>query len=269
MKSNAPSKTIVVRGAGEMASGVIYQLHKLGYVVIALEMPQPVCVRRLVCFANAIYEKQFEVEGVKSSFANDVSEALRITENKKIPVLVDPDGDSIEIFNPFAVIDARMLKKDINTQISSTPLLIGLGPGFTVGVNCHAIVETNRGKNLGKVILKGKAQEYTGIPVELKNYTYERVLRSPSEGNFITSYKIGDLINVNDVVGSVNDKEIVAKIDGVIRGLIHSNVVVKIDQKIGDIDPRGNKDFCFKISDKANAIGCGVLEALNYLSDIY
>lgn len=266
MASNIREKTIVVRGAGEMASGVIYQLYKSGYVVIALEQPKPVCVRRLVCFANAIYEKQFEIEGVKSSFVNDVDEALKIAENKIIPVLIDPDGISIEAFNPFAVIDGRMLKKYVDTKVTSKPLLIGLGPGFTVGKNCHAIIETNRCKNLGKVILKGKAQEYTGIPAKVKNYTHERVLRSPTRGNFITYYNIGDLVKVNDIVGRVNDTEIIAKIDGVIRGFIHSDVFVKDGQKIGDIDPRGNKDYCFKISNKANAIGCGVFNALIDLS---
>jgi xanthine dehydrogenase accessory factor len=266
MESNVREKIIVVRGAGEMASGVINKLYKSGYNAIALEQSQPVCVRRLVCFANAIYEKQFEVEGVKSCFVNDIEEAIKTVEKKIIPVLVDTNFESIEFLNPFAVIDGRMLKKDINIAVTPSPIFIGLGPGFTVGKNCHAIVETNRGENMGKVILKGEAQKHTGIPAEVKNYTYERILRSPTDGKFITHNSIGDLVKANDVVGSVNNIEVIAQIDGVIRGLIHKSVVAKTGQKIGDIDPRGDKEICFKISDKANAIGDGVLEALINLS---
>jgi len=266
MESNTRRKLIVVRGAGEMASGVLYQLYISGYTVIALEQLQPVCVRRLVCFANSIYEKQFEVEGVKACFVRNIDEALKIAENKIIPVIVDPNGESIEKLNPFAVIDGRMLKKDIITEITSTPIQIGLGPGFTVGKNCHAVVETNRGINLGKVIFEGSAQEYTGTPAELKKYTHERVLRSPADGNFITENKIGDFVKANDIVGSVNGAKVVTQIDGVIRGLIHSSVVVRAGQKIGDIDPGGNRNICFKISDKAIAIGNGVLEVLVNLS---
>jgi xanthine dehydrogenase accessory factor len=265
MESNFRKKIIVVRGAGEMTTGVIHRLYNSGYMVIALEQQYPVCVRRMVCFANAIYEKQFEIEGVQSNLVNDIDEALEISKNKIIPVLVDAKGNSIKAIDPVAVIDGRMLKKDVDTTITSSPILIGLGPGFTVGQNCHAVVETNRGENLGKVILEGKAQEYTGIPAEVKNYTNERVLRSPANGNFITHSNIGDSVKANDIIGSVNNVEVISQIDGVIRGLIHNSVVTTTNQKIGDIEPSGNKNICYKISDKANAIGNGVLEALHCL----
>jgi xanthine dehydrogenase accessory factor len=264
MESNISKKIIVVRGAGEMASGAIHRLYNFGFTVIALEQSYPVCVRRLVCFANALYEKEIEVDGVRASFVNNIDEALTTAKNKIIPVLVDPDGTSIETINPEAVVDGRMFKKNVHTSITSSPILIGLGPGFTVGDNCHAVVETNRGNNLGKVILEGTAQEHTGIPAEVNKYTFERVLRSPANGNFITNLRICDFVKANDIVGSVNNVEVIAQIDGVVRGLIHKSVVTTTNQKIGDIDPRGNKDICYKISDKANAIGNGVLEALYY-----
>lgn len=269
MKAENYNKTIVVRGAGEMASGVIHKLFNSGYTVYALEKPQPVCVRRLVCFANAFYEHKTEVEGVQSILVENLDDAHKATEQKLIPLLVDPDGVSIKEINPFAVIDGRMLKKDITQNISSSPILIGLGPGFTTGQNCHMVIETNRGDDLGKVIHEGKAREHTGIPAEVNNYTHERVLRSPADGIFKAHVTIGDLVGTNDIVGKVNDIAIKSKFDGTVRGLIHDGLTVMTDQKVGDINPGSDKDICLKISDKASAIGNGVLEALRHISKSY
>lgn len=250
-----------------MASGVIHRLFKSGFMVIALEQSQPVCIRRLVCFANALYEKKVKVEGVQSVFVKDIDEALKTAEKKIVPVLVDPDVISIQVIVPVAVIDGRMLKKDAGSRMDFAPIVIGLGPGFEAGSNCHAVVETNRGFDLGRVIYNGKAEEYTGVPAEIDNLTIKRVLRAPTDGKFTSDYKISDVVESGNLIGEVNGEKIISKIDGVIRGLIHKSVVVKTGQKIGDIDPRGIKDFCFKISDKANAIGGGVLEALLCLSN--
>ena len=241
---------VVVRGAGEMASGVIYQLYKSGYNVIALEQNQPVCVRRPVCFANTFYEKQIEIEGVTAVLVNDVQKRIK---NNIVPVLIDPTGKSIEDIAPFAVIDARMKKKYVSSKLVNSYVQIGLGPGFEVDKNCNAVVETNRGVNLGKVILNGKAEKFTGIPTNVQGYTIERVLYAPADGRFTGCFQIGDLVKANEVFGTLDEIEIIGQIEGVVRGQIYDNVQVIKGQKIGDIDPRGKKEICYKISEIGRA----------------
>ena len=253
---------VIVQGAGEMASGVIFHLHNSGYKVIALEQSQPVCVRRQVCFADAVYTQEVEVEGVKAKFVATIDDALLLVESNIVPVLIDPDGKHIRSISPIAIVDGRMLKKQIEVSLAESPMRIGLGPGFIVGRNCHLVIETNRGENLGKVITKGKAQDHTGIPGEVNSYTYERVLRASANGVFKSYVTIGDRIKQHDLIGEINDVEVLSQIDGIVRGLIHDGSEVFIGQKIGDIDPRGDKKLCYKISDKAHAIGKGVLKAL-------
>lgn len=268
MTQNLFRNRIVVLGAGEMASGVIYHLVKSGYSVIALEQKNPVCVRRNVCFANAYYEEKVEVESVASVLTTNISEACNLSEKGKVALLIDPEGRFINSLSPQVIIDGRMLKREIPSSIDKTSPLIGLGPGFIVGENCHAVIETNRGKQLGNVILKGRAQDYTGVPAAVNSVTCNRVLRSPSpsRGHFKSIYKIADFVNRGSVIGTVNNIDIVSQIDGVIRGLIHEKVEVCENQKIGDIDPRGERELCYKISDKAHAIGQGVMNAISTFS---
>jgi xanthine dehydrogenase accessory factor len=264
MKQN---KLIIVRGAGEMASGVIYHLIKNNYPVIALEQPNPVCVRRNVAFANAYYEKQVVIEGVKAILAANIDDATKLLDEGVVPILIDPKANSLKSLNPLALIEARMFKKPIDTNLLDMPLIIGLGPGFEAKKNCHAVVETNRGENLGNLILKGTAEKYTGIPAKVNSYTHQRVLRSPAEGSFTPLVKIRDMVKSDQIIGHVNNIEVVTQISGMVRGLIHQQVKVRINQKIGDIDPRADTKLCYKISDKAHAIGEGVLNALSMLTN--
>jgi xanthine dehydrogenase accessory factor len=254
---------VLLRGAGEMASGVAHRLHQSHFKVCMLEIPHPIAVRREVSFCEAIYEGEKEVEGVWSKFISKPEEILSVWKDGKIPILVDPDGEKTRHFiKPDAFVDAIMAKRNLGTHIKKAHLVIGLGPGFYAGKDVHIVIETNRGHDLGRLILKGAAEPDTGIPGNIGGYTVERLLRTMKKGVFHPQKSIGDRVNKGSVVAVVDDFPVMAKISGIVRGLIREGVEVKKGMKVGDIDPRGKKEFCFSISDKARAIGGGVLEAI-------
>lgn len=265
MKKRIEETTVVVRGAGELASGVIRRLALAGFRVVALEREKPECVRRAVCFAEAVYEGEFEVEGVTAKLLNSPEEVSATIKSGMVPLLVDPEGKYLKIGKPDFLIDARMVKRDQSASLNPGSIAIGLGPGFEAGRNCHAAVETNRGIDLGRVIYKGSPQVDTGIPAAVEGKTTERVVRAPAEGIFRSSNSIGDQVNKGDKVGEVAGQPVKCAIGGVLRGLIRDGTTVGLNQKIGDIDPRGIRDYCFKISDKANAVAGGVMEAVLHL----
>jgi len=256
---------VLIRGAGEMASGVAHRLHQSHFKVCMLEIPHPIAVRREVSFCEAIYEGEKEVEGVRSKFISKPEEILSVWKDEKIPILVDPDGEKTRRFiKPDAFVDAIMAKKNLGTHIKKAPLVIGLGPGFSAGKDVHIVIETNRGHDLGRVIVKGAAEPDTGIPGNIGGYTVERLLRTMKKGVFHPQKWIGDRVNKGSVVAVVDDFPVMAKISGIVRGLIREGVEVRKGMKVGDIDPRGKREFCFTISDKARSIGGGVLEAILY-----
>ena len=186
-------------------------------------------------------------------------------EKGDVPILVDPDGKRTKTFlKPDVLVDAVMAKQNLGTQVHDAPLVIGLGPGFTAGEDVHIVIETNRGHHLGKMILNGTAEPNTGIPGEIGGYTTERVLRTMKKGIFHPQKSVGDRVDRGSVVAVVDDFPVIAKISGVLRGLLREGVEVKKGMKVGDIDPRSKKESCFTISDKARAIGGGVLEAVLY-----
>jgi xanthine dehydrogenase accessory factor len=257
--------TVLMRGAGEMASGVAHRLHRSHFKICMLEIPNPLAVRREVSFCEAIYEGEKEVEGIRAKFISSPKEIQSVWKESKIPLLVDPDGKETRSFLAFDVlIDAIVAKRNLGTQIKDASLVIGLGPGFTAGKDVHIVIETNRGQHLGKVILSGTAEPDTGIPGEIGGFTVERVLRTMKKGIFHPHKSIGDRVNKGSVVAVVDDFPVIAQISGVVRGLLRDGVVVKKGMKVGDIDPRGKKEHCFTISEKARAIAGGVLEAILY-----
>ena len=253
---------VVVRGAGEMASGVIHHLVMAGFEVIALERPVPVCVRRLVCYAEACFKERATVEGVTAVLVNSVAEALAISGNSHVPLLTDPEAAQLPVLAPAAVVDGRMLKEEIEVDLDEMPIIIGLGPGFTAGQNCHAAVETNRGSDLGRVFYVGSPQADTGLPAPVNGLSGERVLRAPADGKFTSHCRITDMVTSGQVLGEVAGVAVVSTMAGIVRGLIHDGLTVWRGQKIGDLDPRGIKERCYRMSGKATAIGQGVLEAL-------
>jgi xanthine dehydrogenase accessory factor len=256
---------ILIRGAGEMASGVAHRLYQSHFKICMVEISHPLAVRREVSFCEAIYEGEKEVEGVRAKFISTPQEIQSVWEGGKIPLLVDPDGKKTRNFlKPDALVDAIIAKKNLGTQMRDAPLVIGLGPGFTAGEDVHIVIETNRGQNLGKMILNGTAEPDTGIPGETGGFTVERVLRTMKKGIFHSHKSIGDRVSKGSVVAVVDDFPVIAKISGMVRGLIRDGVEVRRGMKVGDIDPRGKRELCFTVSDKARAIGGGVLEAILY-----
>lgn len=255
---------ILMKGGGDLATGVAHRLHRAGFRPLVTELARPLTVRRKVSFSEAVYEGEIEVEGVRAARARDLTEAKEMLLRGLVPVLVDPDLTAARLFKPTVLIEATLAKRNTGVSRDDACWVIALGPGFTAGRDAHAVVETQRGHNLGRVIYAGAAAADTGEPESVLGYTRERVLRSPGAGEFVPALKIGDPVAVGDVVGYVGGVPVPAVIGGVIRGLLYGGLNVTPGFKIGDVDPRGRQDFCFSISDKARAVGGAVLEALLY-----
>ncbi len=264
MKTKKISELIIaIKGAGEMATGTACRLFQSNFKnIVMMETQNPLAVRRQVSFCEAVHDGTIIVEGIKAKKISDVNEIRSIWNNNQIPVIIDPEWNIIKNIQPHVVIDAIIAKKNLGTNLLEAPLVIGLGPGFEAGKNVHMVIETNRGHNLGRVILNGCPEPDTGVPGNIEGYTKERVLRSPCPGIFTSALTIGTLVKENDVIGHVDNQSVISQIDGIIRGLIRNNTKVKTNFKIGDIDPRKNRQYCTTVSEKARAIGGSVLEAI-------
>lgn len=255
---------VVLRGGGDIATGIGHRLFRAGFKVVVIDIKQPTAIRRKVSFAEAIYNKEIEVEGVKAIFSNSLEETYRLIEKGNIPVLVDENAEIVSKIKPLVVVDSILAKKNLGTSRDMASITIGVGPGFEAGIDVDFVVETNRGHYLGRVIENGRAIEDTGIPGNTLGYTEERIIRALGEGVVKNYHKIGDIVKSGDIICKTGDKEVVARINGVIRGLIKEGLYVKKAMKIGDIDPRGIVEYTNTISDKARAVGGGVLEAILY-----
>ena len=263
-----PDILVLLKGAGDLGTGVAWRLHKAGFPVVITELAQPLVVRRTVAFASAVYEGQIVVEGVTARRAVSFAEARGGLDSGIIPVLIDPEARAREVFQPAVLIDAVMAKRNTGTRLTDAPLVIALGPGFTPNVDCHAVIETKRGHNLGRVLWDRPAEPNTNTPGEIGGKRGERVLRAPRSGNVTGVKKIGDKVASGEIIAHVGDAEVIAPFDGILRGLVRDGLAVKIGAKIGDVDPRVNREACFTISDKSLAIGGGVLEAvLSWMTD--
>jgi len=214
---------ILIKGAGDLASGVAYRLKRSGFAVVMTELPNPLLVRRAVCFGDAVYTGETMVEGISARSVKTVAEARQLAASDVIPVLVDPQTTAVEVLKPQVVVDAVMAKTNTGTTINHAPLVVALGPGFIAGKDCHAIIETNRGHNLGRVINEGQAETDTQTPGTVKGYTADRVLRAPAAGQIIAVAKIGDPMSRGQLIATVNGQEVRAPFPGVLRGLIHSS----------------------------------------------
>lgn len=254
---------IAVIGGGDLASGVIYRLHRAGFPVLVTELPTPIFVRRAVCYGAAIYEGAITVHGVTAEHVADQAAAVKmLNTSARIPVLIDPDGEGIRQFQPTVIVDGRMEKRNLGVTMNDAPLVIGLGPGFTAGADVHAVIETMRGHDLGRLIMQGTAAPDTGFPGAVKGKTITRILRAPTSGTVRAHFQIGDYVHQGDTIADVAGEPIIALFDGVLRGIVHQRVQVTPQMKIGDLDPRNDPAACFSISDKSLAVGGGVLEAV-------
>lgn len=259
---------IIIRGAGDIASGVALRLYNCGFKIMMTEIEKPTAIRRTVSFSEAVYMGKSVVEGITSVLCSDVSKVDEVIESGRIPVVIDEYGEVLRELYPDCVIDARLAKNKLDTKITDAPIVIGLGPGFTAGIDCNAVVETNRGHSLGRVIYNGSAQKNTGIPGNIAGFTTERLLCAPCNGIIDNALEIGSSVNAGDVCAYVNGIPIYSKIKGTLRGMLRDGTYVYMNMKCGDVDPRGKQDYCNYVSDKALAIGGGVIEALLHLSEM-
>ena len=262
---------VIIRGGGDLASGVAFRLHKTGFRIVMTELEKPLTVRRLASFSEAIYAGEVTIEGIVAKRVNEIDDPLRVLQllsKGRIPVMVDPDGKSIQTIHPTVIVDARMLKSAPEAIKHTAKLYIGLGPGFIGGSNCHAAIETQRGPWLGRVLWDGATQPDSGSPESIGSAHSERVLYAPSEGSLVPQKNIGDIVKEGEVLAEINGQPVLAPFDGMLRGMIHPDVQIKKGIKIGDIDPRTDLNLCNHVSDKALAVGGGVLEAILSKSEI-
>lgn len=261
---------VLIRGGGDLASGIALRLYRVGFKVVISELAQPLAVRREVSFAEAIYSNEIVIEGVIGRKVDDPGDTLRILQilsKGRIPVLVDEACKAAQALHPTVIVDARMIKLPPEPLRHTASLYIGLGPGFVAGENCHVAIETNRGHCLGRVIWQGAPQADTCVPDgassrQPQNYGVERVLRAPADGELVAHAQIGEHVEVGQLVAEVGGQPVYSVIRGVLRGLVHSGLWARQGLKIGDVDPRDDPTYCTLVSDKALAVGGGVLEAI-------
>jgi xanthine dehydrogenase accessory factor len=264
---------VAVKGAGDLATGVIHRLSRAGFAVIATELPEPTVVRRTVAFAEAVTRGEMTVEDVTARLATSLQDIQATLASGLVPIVVDPDGTLLRQMHPSVLIEATLSKYNSGVTMDDAPIVIALGPGYEAGKDVHAVIETNRGHNLGRVYLRGCAESNTGVPGAIGGYTIERLLRAPCAGALYGVRQIGDLVQAGETVAVVRTNEIsdnetapvVATISGILRGLMRDGLHVSSGMKVGDIDPRAAREHCFTISDKSRAVAGGVLEAILYL----
>jgi len=265
---------VLLRGGGDVASGIAYRVARRGLGVVVAELPKPTMVRRAVSFGNAVYEGEVEIEGLRGVLCPCAKEAYIAVHRGDVAVVVDPVCSWLTHFRPDVLVDARMAKRNLGTKMTDAPLVIGVGPGFTAGLDCHAVVESLRGPRLGAVVYEGGAAANTGEPAPVDGKSQERVLRAPAAGTFRADVRIGDRVREGQAVARVESAggrrsrsvAVRAGVSGVVRGLLADGLRVRKGQKVGDVDPRGERERCFTISDKSLAVGDGVLRAIEKLA---
>ncbi len=253
---------ILIRGAGDLATGIAYELWLAGHEILMTDIEIPLAVRRAVSFSRAVYEGVAQVEDARGVLVHDYPEALRVISSGDIAVIVDEEARIREQYCPDVLVDCIMAKKNMGTTIEDAPLVIGIGPGFTACVDCHCVIETVRGPELGKVIRSGSALPNTGVPGEVGGYTIERLIKASADGRMEPKASIGDIVNKGQVVAVTGGVPVYAQMTGIVRGMLQEGVEVSEGLKIGDIDARTLEKYCYQISDKARCIGQGVLEAI-------
>ena len=253
---------VVIRGAGDIATGIALRLYRAGMQIVMCDLAQPTSIRRTVCFSEAIRLGETAIEGVRGVLCKDAEVARLAAQSACVAVMVDPEASCVSDLHPDVLVDAILAKRNLGTTRGMAPVVIGVGPGFTAQVDVDAAVETMRGHYLGRVYYTGSPLPNTAIPGLIGGYAGERVLRAPADGTFTPCVKIGDEVKAGTVCGTVAGQPMVATIDGVVRGLLQEGVPVTRGMKSGDVDPRCHPEYITMASDKALAVGGGVLEAI-------
>ena len=257
---------VLIKGAGDLATGTAVRLYRAGIPVVMTEVAQPTAVRRTVAFSQCMYDGAAQVEGISARRAEDAGAARRALERGEVPVLCDPEAAILRELPFDGVVDAILAKRNLGTAITDAPVVLALGPGFTAGVDCHGVVETMRGHDLGRLLTRGSAAPNTGVPGDVGGYTTQRIIRAGRDGIFRPVAHIGDTVSEGDVVATVEGQPMRCTISGVLRGILSDGTPVFRGMKAGDVDPRGKREYCDTVSDKALAVGGGVLEAVLALS---
>jgi len=254
---------VLIKGGGEVASGIAHRLHHSHFRVCLTEIANPLAVSRGTAFSEAVFDGVKTVEGVTAKLVSvSPEEIYRAWQQGNIPIVIDPEASIKEKIKPDILVDAIMAKRNIRTKITDASLVIGMGTGFYAGRDVHIVVETNHSDNLGRVILEGEAEKNTGTPVAIGGLTKERVIWAPQAGVFTTDREIGDSVVAGEVVGWVEGLPLKAPISGVLRGLLRSGVRVSKGTKLIEVDPVNDKAVCYVIRNKMRAIAWGVLEAI-------
>lgn len=261
---DSTKKLVLIRGGSDIASAVAHRLFTAGYPVIILEAPQPLTVRRGMAYASAVYEGRTILDGVTAEAAPTIDHTQALLASRRaIPVFASGDPGVITSFQAGVIVDARFRKKErSNSRVTDAPLVIGLGPGFTAGVEAHLVIETNRGPNLGRIITEGEADPYTGVPIEIAGHGQDRYLYAPRAGIFRTSLDLGHRVEMGQVVGQIEGESLAARVGGIIRGILKDGLFVQAGAKLVDIDPRGDVRSLSEISQKAWTIADAVLAAI-------
>lgn len=259
-------KIVLIRGGGDLASGVAVCLHEAGFSVVITELAQPLVVRRKVSFAEAVYEGSCSVDGIVGRKVDNVAQSLAALAAGEIAVLVDRECKCLDSIEPLAIVDGRMLKRETPDEFGGKWRVIGLGPGFTGGLNCWVAIETNRGPDLGRIITNGSPEPDTGRPAKVMGYSLERVIYAHREGLFRTVVEIGDQVEAGQKVAEIDGDPVNCQIAGVVHGLLRDGLKVKAGVKVGDIEPSGERELCFRVTDKSRKIGAAVVEALRGIS---
>ncbi len=262
---------VLIRGGGDLASGVALRLYRAGLRVVITELPEPLAVRRTVSFSEAVVAGEVTVEGIRARRVTDASDSLRVLQllsKGAIPVLVDPEAVSAQSLHPTVIVDARMRKQPPEPLRHTARLFLGLGPGFTAPKDCHLVIETRRGHTLGRVISQGTASPDSGVPEGVLEFRAERVLRAPVAGVLKTFVQIGDHLDESQLIAEVDGSPVTAAFPGALRGLLPDGRTVSAGMKIGDLDPRDDPSLCSLVSDKSLAVGGGVLEAILSRSEL-
>lgn len=259
---------IAIKGAGDLATGIACRLHRCGFQIVCTDIEKPTTVRCTVAFSRAVYDGAAAVTGVTARLAKDAADARRVIGEGEIPILIDPEYKEAKKLEPAVLVDAIIAKKNIGTKITDAPLVVGIGPGFTSGVDCHFCVESNRGHDMGRTLYEGSPEPDTATPGNVGGFSGERIIRATADGIWHPVVKITDVVEKGQLVAYAGEEPVYANMGGIVRGMLPEGTPVNKGLKSGDIDARCKLENCFTPSDKANAIAGGILEGVLYYTKL-
>jgi xanthine dehydrogenase accessory factor len=254
---------VLIRGGGEVGSAITHKLTRSHFRVCITELAFPSAINRGSCFSEAVFDNTKTIEDIVAERTTPSLEHIyKVWRNGKIPVVVDPELSVKPLIQPDVLINAMMLKRETNTKITDAPLVIGIGPGFNVGINVHMAIETKNGNNLGKVLIEGESEPATDKDEGVEGITQETEVHADDSGVFTTDRIIGDAVLAGDTVGNLNEVPLKAPISGILRGILRNEIKVLANSRLFDIDPLHDKAICYTIRDSMRAVAGGVLEAI-------